>query len=64
MQIKQVLADFKSLFGGAECPFCGKRCELRAQDLKGKFITDDSCEHVDMAVHAGGLDIAISFVKR
>lgn len=57
----QVLCNFESheIYGGANCPFCGKRSQLFA--LKKWVMAAKNCEHVDMAVDAGFPKIAIHF---
>lgn len=57
----QIYCDYvqDEIYGGANCPFCNMRCALRS--LNGRLVAEDSCGHVDMAVHAGNFEIAIMF---
>ena len=54
-------------YGGASCPFCGKRNVLTAAgDGKFKWLlidTETRCPHADMAVDAGYPDVAIHFLS-
>lgn len=58
----QVLCDYNGagIYGGANCPFCGIRSELKGAGHT--LLASQSCEHVSMAVSAGGLDVAIHFI--
>jgi hypothetical protein len=50
------------IYGGATCPFCLKRSTL--EDVQGWLCAKGTCEHVSMAVDAGGTDIAIHFIRK
>ncbi len=65
---KQVITDYRDAeaFGGADCPYCGKRNTLEARG-EGKFrwlvVSEDRCLHADMAVDAGFPEVAIHFLS-
>ncbi len=60
----QILCDYQGeeMYGGATCPFCGVRSHL--YPMKGFMMATRTCPHVNMAVSAGGLDVAVHFEIR
>lgn len=64
--VKQVLCNWQGeeIYGGATCPFCGVRTVLSTYQKKLYADPVLRCQHTDMAVDAGSMQIAISFVDR
>lgn len=60
----QILCNFQGeeVYGGATCPYCGKRSIL-GLGKGGRWILVSPCGHADMPVDAGGMQIAIHFVN-